>query len=736
MTDKKTFKFSVASDLLRELGERLVGRHHVALGELIKNSYDADAENCVVRLSANQIIIEDDGHGMTPEDFEKLWMRIGSTHKVDRRFSPEKTRQLTGSKGVGRLAAQFLANKIKIETTAKARTETTLQVDIDWRVAQSIGDLTSYEAEYQDDIPGSLYPGNKPYGMRIWLDDLKHEWTAEDTQNLGIEVWMLRSPLAYLAPSRAKDDFDIILIASDNEIETSFDRILDEVLASQKAHISGRLENGLTERSAQITITFSPGYGATEPEVVSETISVPLGQQAETPALDKATFEIYIFRAQGRQRAGIFVKDLRDYLAQYGGVHVYDQSFRLPHYAGERDHDWLSIGVDHARRLSASELLPRHLQVDRMMLDLPQTRRILGFVEISTSHEAARAIQFSSYDFKPLAINIARDRLEDNEAFQQLRQLVRWSLDYYASRYRARSLRQLERLRPTEPPTSKLHRLQLVIEEHAGSMSPESYATITTEVKDYVGSVDAEAAYQQATAALLAPLATAGMGALAITHELQREIGEVQGIAGRLRDLAFGNDLPELNVLAERLSEWGIRTEALHDIFLPLIAEEHREASRSFVAKEVIEETFRSMSPLLPGVEVEYREYEEDVRLPLGTLAEWSALFQNLMANSWNAMLDSPTTKVLVEVGTGPRRSKWVRMSDTGCGLAVAPTASASLFEPFERALEVSRQRQSLVLGGRGLGLTIVRMIGSRRGAQVQFVEPVEDYATTVHVRW
>ena len=736
MTDRKTFKFSVASDLLRELGERLVGRHHVALGELIKNSYDADAENCVVRLSANQIVVEDDGHGMTPEEFDKLWMRIGSTHKVDRRFSPEKERQLTGSKGVGRLAAQFLANKIKIETTAKARTETTLQVDIDWRVAQNIGDLTSYEAEYRDDIPARFYPGNKPHGMRICLDELKHDWTAEDAQNLGIEVWMLRSPLAYLAPGRANDDFDIILRADDNKIETSFDRILDEVLDSQKAHISGRLENGLTERAAHIQVAFSPGYGATEPEVVSETISVPVGQEEHKSALDKATFEIYIFRAQGRQRAGIFVQDLRDYLAKYGGVHVYDQSFRLPHYAGERDHDWLSIGVDHARRLSASELLPKHLQVDRMMLDLPQTRRILGFVEISTSHEAARARQFSSYEVKPLAINIARDRLEDNEAFQQLRQLVRWSLDYYASRYRVRSLRQLERLRPTEAATSKLHRLQLVIEEHADSMSPEGYAAITKEVKDYVGAVDAEAAYQQGTAALLAPLATAGMGALAITHELQREIAEVQSIAERLRDLGLGNDLPELNALAQRLSDWGARTEALHEIFLPLIAEEHREKSRSFVAREVIEETFRSMSPLMPGVEVEYREHKEGVRLPDGTLAEWSALFQNLMANSWNAMLDSPMARVLVEVGAGPRRSKWVRISDTGCGLAMAPHSATALFDPFERALEVSSERQSLMLGGRGLGLTIVRMIGRRRGAEVQFLEPVADYATTVQVRW
>ena len=108
------------------------------------------------------------------------------------------------------------------------------------------------------------------------------------------------------------------------------------------------------------------------------------------------------------------------------------------------------------------------------------------------------------------------------------------------------------------------------------------------------------------------------------------------------------------------------------------------------------------MKPMLPGVEVEYREDERDIRLPNGTLAEWSALFQNLLANAWNAMLDSPSAALLVEVGIGPRKSCWIRMSDSGCGLAVAPDASEVLFDPFERALEVSSERSSLMLGGGG----------------------------------
>jgi hypothetical protein len=41
-------KFTVDTHLFRELGELLVGRDSTALVELIKNSYDADAEEVFV----------------------------------------------------------------------------------------------------------------------------------------------------------------------------------------------------------------------------------------------------------------------------------------------------------------------------------------------------------------------------------------------------------------------------------------------------------------------------------------------------------------------------------------------------------------------------------------------------------------------------------------------------------------------------------------------------------------
>ena len=114
LSDGEPVYFTIASALLRELGERLVGKPHIALAELVKNSYDADANDVIIRFEDDFIQIVDNGHGMNEDEFRRFWMRIGSPHKQDLRVSRNFERPLTGSKGVGRLAVQFLARFIEI----------------------------------------------------------------------------------------------------------------------------------------------------------------------------------------------------------------------------------------------------------------------------------------------------------------------------------------------------------------------------------------------------------------------------------------------------------------------------------------------------------------------------------------------------------------------------------------------------------------------------------------------
>src|ERR1017187_1071750 len=126
--------FSVDSALLRELGERLVGKPHVALAELVKNCYDADARKVAITFRPDEIEVCDNGHGMDPDEFRRFWMRIGTPHKQDERFSREFKRPMSGSKGVGRLAVQFLGNQLKVET-APDGTSRRLEANVNWNEA-------------------------------------------------------------------------------------------------------------------------------------------------------------------------------------------------------------------------------------------------------------------------------------------------------------------------------------------------------------------------------------------------------------------------------------------------------------------------------------------------------------------------------------------------------------------------------------------------------------------------
>ena len=64
--DSGEIHFQVDSALLFQLGEQLVAKRSIALAELVKNAYDADATEVVIRLEnikkrGGRIIVEDNG---------------------------------------------------------------------------------------------------------------------------------------------------------------------------------------------------------------------------------------------------------------------------------------------------------------------------------------------------------------------------------------------------------------------------------------------------------------------------------------------------------------------------------------------------------------------------------------------------------------------------------------------------------------------------------------------------
>ena len=118
-----TLHFSVDSHLLLELGERLVARKSIALAELVKNSYDADATKVSVTLdnadsaTRGRIVVADDGLGMSRKKILESWLEIGTISKYasEDRKSPGG-RVYLGEKGIGRFAVHKLGKRTEVTT--------------------------------------------------------------------------------------------------------------------------------------------------------------------------------------------------------------------------------------------------------------------------------------------------------------------------------------------------------------------------------------------------------------------------------------------------------------------------------------------------------------------------------------------------------------------------------------------------------------------------------------------
>ena len=85
-TKKTTRNFKSQARILQHLGDQLIGTPRLAVFELVKNAYDADASSVKVSISGigsrnPNISILDDGIGMSPEIINYVWLVIAHDHK-------------------------------------------------------------------------------------------------------------------------------------------------------------------------------------------------------------------------------------------------------------------------------------------------------------------------------------------------------------------------------------------------------------------------------------------------------------------------------------------------------------------------------------------------------------------------------------------------------------------------------------------------------------------------------
>ena len=83
-----TYNFNISLSVLNHLGRNLYRNIITVIGEAISNAWDADAENVWIRIDRdkNTMCILDDGIGMTSEDFQEKFLKIGYSKRRDGTF--------------------------------------------------------------------------------------------------------------------------------------------------------------------------------------------------------------------------------------------------------------------------------------------------------------------------------------------------------------------------------------------------------------------------------------------------------------------------------------------------------------------------------------------------------------------------------------------------------------------------------------------------------------------------
>lgn len=411
--DKESLlNFKPRARLLIQLGDQLIKNESIALVELVKNSYDADANTVTIYMEKADdpdngvIIIEDDGFGMSPHTVENVWLEPGSDFKsqqiINNKVSPKYNRLPIGEKGIGRFGVHKLGSVIEMTTKAKDSNE--VFVKINWE------DFNNYK--YLEEVPIKIIERKTPIhfknnttGTNIVISKLRKKWER------GIAREIKRSITALASPFEKNDSFlpvfDIIDKPGWFEGLLDWDNVKDYSLFRFKVTLEG---NSITN----FEYSFTPWQTMTKIKPRDINIEDNLVQtfkyikfknennkseilDLSDYAIGKIIFEGYIFDQDPFVlKLGVSDKTgFKKYLKSNGGIKVFRDGLRVYDY-GEPENDWLNL--DHRRFQQPAKAISNNLilgavSIDRKnSSDLQEKTNREGFVENSAYKAFRNAI--------------------------------------------------------------------------------------------------------------------------------------------------------------------------------------------------------------------------------------------------------------------------------------------------------------------------------------------------------
>lgn len=371
--------------IIRAIGEDLISSETIALLELIKNAYDADAHRVVITFESpllvgqGAIVVQDDGHGMTLETLTSAWLEPATASKKKSRHSPGG-RRVTGEKGLGRFAAARLADRMRVESIA-LKPRRRVIADFDWgEFRKDERFLDEIRCDWEEHRAGTKANS----GTLLRLEGLHDEWGAEAFRRLRAELARL------VARPRKKDPFKIDLKLPSAFRDQAGPITLPPILGRPHYTFSGSLSG-----EGHLIGTLRTGEAKTP---VDEVVSLEKGR---TPRCGPFEFEFGIWD-RDRDALGALagelhstVRDLRRDLDDACGVSIYRDSFRVLPYGGPAN-DWLRLDLRRVQnptmRLSNNQIVGAiHISADGNPELRDQTNRE-GLVESPALGDLRRCV--------------------------------------------------------------------------------------------------------------------------------------------------------------------------------------------------------------------------------------------------------------------------------------------------------------------------------------------------------
>lgn len=518
--------FRTRARVIKQLGEQLIKNESIALLELIKNAYDADASVCNVTMFSPDkkdkgiIRIYDDGEGMDYNTLCNVWLEIGTSNRVDLRNietskrSPKFKRLRLGEKGIGRLGAHRLGKQIEIITRKNGKEECVLQID--WNDIE--------KSRFVEDLPVKVWKREPDEfedatGTIITIRGLRVNWTRGMARDCARSVTSLNSPFE-----------------SDDEFRVSFkisrSSWLDRMLSYKDIEEYSLFNFDITMEGNEITdfnYEFTPwdtmkklNYRRVTHEdsrmnkllrmvYKSRETNSPEDINLEKYGIGEIRFKGVIFDRDTKILA-LGVQDklgLKKYLDQNGGIRVFRDNMRVFDY-GEKGNDWLDL--------------------DGRRVNFP-AKRISNNILLG-------AVYLNRDDSDELVEKANREGFVENDAYWELWRALRFTID------------RVESLRKTDKDLLRKHYGPQKISKPVVTSIAELQEVVENDVKDrdtkrkinrYLSRIENE--YEYITESLIKS-AGAGLNLVVVIHQMQKIVKDIMAM---LRKKA------SLEILEERI---------------------------------------------------------------------------------------------------------------------------------------------------------------------------------------